>query len=86
MHLHLLSFVDAEFINFTIILGSDEIESTIVTKCSPFCVDQHLILAIGWTVIKLGVVNFLNITCVAASSCSIDEIQLAKYPIWAENI
>jgi len=68
MDLQLLAFVDTKLINLAIVFRSHKLECSIVAKCTPLGVDQHVLLAIGRCVIQFTVLHALNITRIASGS------------------
>lgn len=38
----LFSSIDGVFVNLSVKIWGDEVQTAVITKCSPFCVDQHL--------------------------------------------
>ena len=45
----LFSSVDGVFVNLSVKIWGNKVQTAIITKCSPFCVDQHLHTQNTWS-------------------------------------
>ena len=61
-YLRLPARVDGVFVDFSVVLGLDEVEGSIVTERSPLSIDDHLLRVLPVAVPLLHVLQALDVT------------------------
>ena len=68
VHLHLSTGVDGMPVDFPVIFRLDEVESPVVSECSPLRVDDHLLGLLGIILQQLDVLCSLKVTCISTGT------------------
>lgn len=66
MNLQLFSGIYAILIDLPIKFRANKIKGSIVSECTPFCVDKHVRFLVVWHIEQLSILNFFHVTRIAS--------------------